>query len=197
VDDFDWENLDEELHKCHKALMKVWNLYRDQMHRRGFDTVDVFQELALKVLANRERFRGTTQGEFCAWSRQIVRNFILAELRRRRGAQMDPDLDPVDTDQQRPSSAFQDEIRHAVYELASASLPEHERVLIELRFESGHSVREVGERLRNDYDQLWQIHRASWSPEHALKQACERAKEAINRSAVEIHRLLEGGSASG
>jgi RNA polymerase sigma factor (sigma-70 family) len=206
VDEINWDDLDKELEKCHPALMNVWNRYRDQMHRRGFETVDVLQDLALKVYKKRDQFRGARPRSFCEWSRVILRGLIVEELRRRRhGHQhLDSDMDAVNPAQQRPSEEFQDDVRYAAYNLARANLPEHELALIDLMSEfkpekskPGLSMREVGERLRKGYPQLWQIHYSEWYPEEPkLRKACERARKALDKSFTECHRLLEGGCAS-
>ncbi len=61
--------------------MKVWNKYRDQMHQRGYVTMGATQEVCVRVLTKRSQFRGHTRAEFCAWSRQILRYWILEKLR--------------------------------------------------------------------------------------------------------------------
>ncbi len=64
MDHIDWGNIEEELKRCHPALMKVWNDYRDQMHRHGFNTSVVLKDLSAKVWEKRDRYDGTTRGEF-------------------------------------------------------------------------------------------------------------------------------------
>jgi RNA polymerase sigma factor (sigma-70 family) len=188
------DNVFNLLELCHPALMKAWNKYRQQMYARGFETADAKNEVAVKVLDKRDTFRGSTQAQFCAWSKQILVRWILAELRRKRPGQIDSGHDTADSGQERPSQAFQDELRYAVYLLARAKLPEHERNLIELRYEQDLSVRKVGEALRKDYPLLWQIHQAEWDSEAKLGQGCEKAKQHFNEMAAEVHRQLEGGS---
>jgi RNA polymerase sigma factor (sigma-70 family) len=188
------ENVGDLLDSCHGALMRIWNQYRDQMYQRGFETAEATQEVAARVLENRESFRGTTQAEFCAWSRCILINWILAELRRNRPVQMDSGHDTADSGQQRPSEAFQDDVRYAAYQLARAALPEHERVLIELRYEEARSVAEVSERLQRDHPEVWQTHQAEWDSRHRLDNACQAAEQHLNDLARGFFRELEGGS---
>ena len=147
MDEINWDDLDEELKKCHPALMKVWNRYRDQMHRRRFETVDVLQELSLRAFKNRDQFRGTTRASFCKWSLVILQRLIVEELRQRRHEyqHFSSDIDPMDPAQQRPSEKFQDDVRYATYQMARENLAEHDRVLIELRFEI-RAQREGGRR---------------------------------------------------
>jgi RNA polymerase sigma factor (sigma-70 family) len=188
------DNLLTHLELCHGALMRIWNQYRDQMNRRGYETADATQEVTTRVYAKSAEFKGKTLDEFCGWSKKILTRWILGELRRTRAMQMDGDHDASDSGQPRPSEVFQSEIRFAAYRLARAALPELERILIEFKYEQKLKVEEVFELLQRDYPILWETHQANWNSSDMLKTACQAAKQHLNDIAKEIHQQLETGS---
>jgi RNA polymerase sigma factor (sigma-70 family) len=195
MDNIDWNNIDRELTRCHPALMKVWNRYREQMHRRGFETGDFLNELALTVLENRDQFRGTTRPDFCKWSQKILDRKIHTVLRRFHPDTIDSAHNLVDRRQGRPSVVFQEECRRKAIILAFDSLPEPERTLFELKHMSRPklSIKEVGERLRIEHIDLWEIHQRSWIPEEPkLRRSCEQSREAFEEAAMVCYRVLEG-----
>src|SRR4051812_15552880 len=102
------ENVLEILERCHGSHMRIWNRCRQQMHRRGFETADATQEVATRVWDNRADFKGSTLAEFCAWSGQILLNWMYAEQRRCRPDPMGSSPLPVDPKQKSPSLDFQE-----------------------------------------------------------------------------------------
>ncbi len=74
------------------ALMKVWDRYRDQMHRRGFEAVDVLQELALRVFNKRDQFRGTTRPSCSRWTKNNAKGVRSESGRFRDALENSPNL---------------------------------------------------------------------------------------------------------
>ncbi len=91
------------LARCHDALMKVWNRYREGIHRRGINTSDALLDLTAIVVKNIGSFRDETVGQFCAWSRTIFRRWILTQLRLKIAPNLPSSFDLIDAMSSRPT----------------------------------------------------------------------------------------------
>lgn len=186
------------LTQCHGALMGVWNKYRSQLNQHGIETIDAIQEVTIRVLSKLHEFKPKSddislERQFCAWTKVILVHWILDNLRKDAPVHLSSDLSKPDDVQERPSETFQVKIRRAAYTIGKAELPEHERTLIELRYEEELSIRDLSDRLRNDYPSLWEDHKLNWSTPYKLNDACLSAKSHLNANAQRIYRTLESG----
>lgn len=168
------ENLPQLLETCRPALMAIWVRYASQMERRGFTVEEIMPTVAEIAWEHREQFRGQTV-QFCAWVRTIFERWITAELDRKRPVQMDSQFDASDPGQPRPSQDYRSGLQQKAYANAWNDLPEHERVLIDLRFLRDLSVGKVKEALQMEYPRLWEEHKAEWDSWYLLDKACDKA----------------------
>jgi RNA polymerase sigma-70 factor (ECF subfamily) len=69
--------------------LQVRQLELDLRLRRRFDSSDVVQETLLRAHANRDQFRGTTEGEMVRWLQAILSNVVIEETRKARAGKRD------------------------------------------------------------------------------------------------------------
>ena len=131
----------------------------DPRLRGQIDPSDVVQQTLLKAHSKRSQFRGTTEAQWVAWLRAILAN-DLAEAARRLGrmprgrsfeAALEESAERLETflaaDQSSPSQRAMQVERLARLVEALASLPEDQRVALELQHFQGLTVAQVAERM--------------------------------------------------
>ena len=136
----------------------VWLVVRD-LHIAE----DLFQEVMIRALENRELFTDETQ--LLSWCRVAARNSAINVLRKRqREATMlsEQIIDLLDREWDEESRTPPARIE-ALHECLEA-LPEKSRALLDLRYFQGHSCSEVGKALGMSLDAAYQrlsrLHRA-------------------------------------
>jgi RNA polymerase sigma-70 factor (ECF subfamily) len=118
-----------------------------------FTIADVVQSAQLEALRDLAAFRGSSEGEFRAWLRHILRNNVL-DLRRARerrirgvGNEAEREVEHVERADRSPSSQVSagelgDKLRVAIHRL-----PADERTVIELHYFQGQSYAEIATQL--------------------------------------------------
>ncbi len=205
MEPFDWTRLPEHLEQCHGALMVVWNRYREEMTRRGFNTEEVVNSLEARCWERRAQFDGTTVEVFCGWSRIILTNWIKNELDRRRAGQFPTSFDAGDSAQPRPSQDYDSFQMRLVGEAARSRLTDDQIAMFDAL--NDHPVKDgvirpkpIPNRVRTYLDThhpgLRQTH-PEWEENATLAAACNEAWDAFDKHAREIYHDLERGEGPG
>jgi RNA polymerase sigma-70 factor (ECF subfamily) len=138
----------------HRAYL--WALANEEIagdSHLTFTVADVVQSAQLEALRDLAAFRGSSEGEFRAWLRHILRNNVL-DLRRARDRQIPRAngeaarvQEQVDANDRSPSSQVSaselgDRLRAAI-----EKLPPDERAVIEMHYFQGKTYAQIGEQL--------------------------------------------------
>jgi RNA polymerase sigma-70 factor (ECF subfamily) len=148
-----------------------WEDYREYLHllarlqldarlRGKLDASDVVQQTLIKAHENREQFRGQTAGEEAAWLRRILANTLIDAARKfQREVNLEQQLEKavhessarleawLAADQSSPSEVA---VRHEQLlglARALASLPEEQRLVVELHHLRDASVADIAAQL--------------------------------------------------
>lgn len=127
------------------------------------DPSDIVQQTLLKACERQDQFRGTDQGSFLAWLRQILANQLAESMRRFKTDRRDVDREKslearieessmqlgswLAAEQSSPSQRMMGEERLLLLAQSLAELPDDQRIAVELHHLQGLSVAEVGETL--------------------------------------------------
>lgn len=122
------------------------------------DADDINQEACLGLLQAAAKFDASRQAKFKAYARKHIRTALMAGLRKA-GTSL-PALRPewIESKLARPDEeAARAQTRHILHE-AIASLPSRLRTLVEAHYDSGETMRAIGERLGLDERRVSRLH---------------------------------------
>jgi RNA polymerase sigma-70 factor (ECF subfamily) len=150
-------------------------LHLDARLQGQVDPSDVVQETLLKAHASCDQFRGQSAGEWAAWLRRILANVLAENLRKRTAAKRDVarerSLDQAVEDSSRrlegwlavdqSSPSQQAERNEQLLRLADAlaSLPEDQRMVVELHHLKGEKLSDVARQMGRSHDAVGSLYR--------------------------------------